>query len=282
MTALARLKGYKAPPSIWDRLHFSRRAAVMAILYKNRYGNLSTILTVRPGHMSSFAGDAALPGGKADFQEESAVEVASRETHEEIGIPRDQSELAKIGYTLEHLTTLPAYLSRNLLAVRPSVAYLHPLDESRGTHHVTDLPSLLENVQLDPAEVHEVFSAQLERFLSSKPDGWYRDVPANWGGLKWNQHTFRLLRRTKKVGEQGWVNVWGLTANMLIDIARIAYSREPDMEHRKPGVYGDESILTGLYEHGVIDKPRERGENVDISFRKLFGRHSPLLDARKA
>lgn len=273
---LNNLRRFAVQESVWNRVPYSRRAGVLLVLYENKWGDLSCILTMRTTQLSSFGGHAALPGGKADFEGESAIAVARRETHEEIGISQDDIELARQGYQIEHLTTLPAYLSRNLLAVRPSVVYLSGV----GHDPVTDLPHVLEKAYLPSAEVSEVFSAPFADFLSNRP-GWYTGKYANWGGLKWNQHWFKTIRKKKEVGENGWYNVWGLTANILIDAARIAYQQEPMMEHRKPGLIGDEQLIEGLIDRHVLGRERIRGESLHVDFKKLFGKHSPLLQSRQ-
>lgn len=60
--------------------------------------------------------------------------------------------------------------------------------------------------------------------------------------------------------------VWGMTARILIDAARIAYAREPEFEHnRQPG---DEEMITALREMGRLgpvvrdrDRIRRRGSS---------------------
>lgn len=50
--------------------------------------------------------------------------------------------------------------------------------------------------------------------------------------------------------------VWGLTARMLVDAARIAYEEEPEFEHNSH--YGDEEIIAILNDAGRLpDKKRK-------------------------
>lgn len=275
--ALTRLRQFAVQPSVWDKVPWARRAGVLVILYGNKYGDLSTILTMRSKDMTSFAGHAALPGGKVDNVDEDPYQAARRETHEEIGIPNDDEALALKGYKLEHLTTLPAYLSRNLLAVRPSIAYLSSTNPGRD--HMTDMPSIVDLASVTSPEVREVFSAPLKKFLSANT-GWYTGKDANWGGLEWNQHWFKTIRKRKEVGENGWNNLWGMTANMVVDTARIAYDQEPQMVHRKPNHFGDEALIAALHEKGKLGSDRSQDEA--INFVELFGEDSPLLKTRQA
>lgn len=221
-TILNRLKAYKpahfadSNDSIWHHLPVSRRAAVLVLLFESRTAaneiTLSTVLTRRGAGMSSFSGHVALPGGKADFETESPVQVARREAFEEIALPLEDGA----GVAIENVTELPAYLARNMLAVIPSVAYLHSpasVDDLPLAFRSDSLPHVLHPVRDrlkdagsadETAEVAEIFSLALPDLLSKKlPSGaaWYEGKPAVWGGLSWVQHWYSVLRMNKKVGE---------------------------------------------------------------------------------
>lgn len=69
--ALNRLRAYKPPPlPLWDALPARKRAAVLVLLYADRWGDLRVVITMRAASLRSFSGHAALPGGKADSLEE--------------------------------------------------------------------------------------------------------------------------------------------------------------------------------------------------------------------
>lgn len=292
--ALGRLRSYQVASSIWDDLPVSRRAGVLVLLYSNKNKELASLLTLRSRNLSSYSGDAALPGGKADSINETPYEVARREAFEEIGLPFSDEELENKGYIMEHVTTLPAYLSRNLLAVRPVVAYMRSIheghhhnqqhhDEDHHHHHdhVKDLPSIIDLDTHKSDEVADIFSVPLQRFLSNSP-GWYSSKSVNWGGLKWNQHWYRAIRPVKPVGQTGWYSVWGLTANILLDTASIAFDTVPPMPHRRKGLIGDEVLLQGLKEHGLLTLKRDRKKDNSVIFSRIFGPDSPLLRERCA
>jgi hypothetical protein len=76
--AIARLRAYKPPPfPLWDSLSARRRAAVLILLYADRWGDLRVVITMRAASLRSFSGHAALPGGKADSEEETPCEFPS-------------------------------------------------------------------------------------------------------------------------------------------------------------------------------------------------------------
>lgn len=65
----------------------------------------------------------------------------------------------------------------------------------------------------------------------------------------------------------------GLTANILIDCARIAFNQEPMMKHHPKGLHGDEELIQALHECGGLD-------GKDVDFLQLFGENSNLLKSR--
>ncbi|CAG9938259.1 unnamed protein product [Clonostachys rosea f. rosea IK726] len=70
--AIARLRAYRPPPfPFWDQLPARKRAAVLILLYADRWGDLRVVITMRAASLRSFSGHAALPGGKADSVDES-------------------------------------------------------------------------------------------------------------------------------------------------------------------------------------------------------------------
>lgn len=77
--AIRRLRNYVPPPSAYEQVPLTRRAAVLILLYADRNGNLRVVITMRAKTLSSCrssvlttaqhadpgldAGEAALPGG---------------------------------------------------------------------------------------------------------------------------------------------------------------------------------------------------------------------------
>ena len=163
-------------------------------------GDWDVILCVRAAGMRAHAGEVALPGGKRDAgSNERDVETAMREAEEEIGLPAGAVALRG---------ALPAVLSRGLVSVRPIVGVVR-----RGRFDVW------KDAVLSEEEVAEVFTAPLEMFLEARGhrfDDWA------WPGATRaiRVHYFRHRGKT----------IWGLTATILIEVARRVFGREPEFQ----------------------------------------------------
>jgi 8-oxo-dGTP pyrophosphatase MutT (NUDIX family) len=132
----------------------SRRAAVLILLFADTKGDLRVVITMRASTLSSYSGQAALPGGKAE-EGETAFECARREASEEIGLPRRAASLPS-PFRIEQLCEMPTNLAKTELVVRPCVAFLHSYDPETGEDgNVAE--KLLP--RLDAREVAAVFSA---------------------------------------------------------------------------------------------------------------------------
>lgn len=330
----------------WKATPFPRRAAVLVILFESfnsrtQQVELSTVLTTRAQHLSSFSGHVALPGGKADFEQEPAVTVAHREAHEEIHFPEATPKLLSLsellvindqivatneanpdsevqefeGNGITDVGNFPSYLSRNMLAVTPVIAYVptkvspsfHIPESYYGLPHVLGTNQELSTILSDDGEVSEVFSVPLRHFLyTNHPEDssnfqqvgkpftknhemertykergvlpWYKGEPIKWNGLAWHQHHYHVLRRTnKKIGEASHFNVWGMTARFLLDIARIAYDETPQMPYSS--TIGDEKLILKLNEIGVLQQERSK-KDIHFSFEKALGKDSEFLKSR--
>ncbi len=129
------------------------RAAVLIPLYEQG-GALHTILTKRPQHMPTHAGDLAFPGGKPDPDDSGPVETALREAFEEVGIVRDAVEV--MGY------------------LRP----IHTVTYSRMVVPVVGRLPGLPALTIDRREVEAVLFPPLAPFFSE----------SNWRYETWRDH----------------------------------------------------------------------------------------------
>lgn len=225
-TVLNRLRNFKPPyhpttgaDCVWSAIPWQRRASVLVLLFESRTPNstvtLSTVLTRRGANLSSFSGQVALPGGKADMAEESVYAVARREAFEEIGLPLDDP-------SIEYVATLPTYLSRNMLAVQPTIAYISSPpgtapENLPAAFHSDSMPPVLEPIRQrlkeinsanpdETAEVAEVFSVTLNELLYKNSStgtnkSWHKYKPVHWGSLRWPLHDFAVMRESKQLGE---------------------------------------------------------------------------------
>ncbi|KAL2860645.1 NUDIX hydrolase domain-like protein [Aspergillus pseudodeflectus] len=268
--AINRLRAYKPPPTNYELVPVSRRAAVLVLLYADSKGDLRVVLTIRASTLSSYAGQAALPGGKSDSESETPFQTARREANEEIGLPGISQPLPA-PFSVEHLCEIPSSLARTELVVRPCVALLHTYDEQTGQNADPET-SLIP--RLDAREVAAVFTAPFRDFLrvlgdprAGNPEEWYQGAWTEWYGTGWRMHQFfvpitpntvvkprpqhseqeeavHALQEQESAGQVTRYRVFGMTARILVDVARIAYDAEPEFEHNRHS--GDEELIARL------------------------------------
>ncbi|KAH3688365.1 hypothetical protein WICPIJ_000652 [Wickerhamomyces pijperi] len=276
--------------SIWPP---HRRSAVMIILFYGNRGELRVLLTKRSRNLRAFSGHVSLPGGKADDMIESPLEVARRECFEEIGLPLDDKELTEQGLKLEVLNTLPCYLSRTFLSVKPVVCFLRDLqDEAAKINSI--------KFNLNPGETSSIFSVPLLDLLYDKkrnehlPKDYRHEfikrtnVKYSWGLIPWplkhyfypnvNEHeilwldevvdlssdedlTFSNSETSLKEGNvnklkdiDGIKDVWGLTAQIIHDLALIS------IDKAETATIGNDNLIYGLTELGGQMLQRKRSE----------------------
>ncbi|KAK3328821.1 NUDIX hydrolase domain-like protein [Apodospora peruviana] len=287
------------PFPVWDRLPVSRRAAVLMLLYADRKGDLRVVITMRAASLRSFSGHAALPGGKADSIDETPYQIARREASEEIGLPQDDVKIpapfriehlcdlpASLARTELAVRPCVALLHATDPPVAPGPVLKTP---SVG-------PTVEESLipRLDAKEVAAVFSASFHNFLRMDdeaadstelpPGKWYEGNWVTWNDEQWRMNFFYVPvtdqvvtkpRPKKGVVEEregiddsdeteveehpGRYKVWGMTARMLVDAARIAYGEDPEFEHNIG--MGDEEMITNLEKLGRLG-PKKKGDVV--------------------
>ncbi|PYH35742.1 NUDIX hydrolase [Aspergillus neoniger CBS 115656] len=236
------------------------------------------------------AGQAALPGGRADSLSETPIQTARREAKEEIGLPEHDEHLPR-PFTVEHLCEFPANLARTELVVRPCVALLHSFDELTGENADPEV-SLIP--RLDAREVAAVFTAPFRNFLRCRdmedwgdgdPTEWYKGAWTEWHQENWKRavHQFFVpvrpkevvkpktrteeqkeavsqLEEQEKASQVTRYRVFGMTARMLVDVARVAYAEEPEFEHNSH--FGDEAIIEKLRKMGRLSPIRRTGDQL--------------------
>ncbi|GAB7363839.1 hypothetical protein MBLNU230_g4404t1 [Neophaeotheca triangularis] len=324
--ALARLRAFTPERTNYYKCPLTRRAAVLILLFADRRGDLRVVLTIRSAKLKNYAGQAALPGGKADTLQETPFQTARREAFEEIGLALTDDKLPA-GYSVEHLTELPANLAMTELGVRPCVAYLKTPEPSSKNKAPDAARDLLP--KLDPKEVAAVFTAPFHGFMRSHdedektretvPGEWYKGSWHSWHETAWRMHQFWVPvtpstvflasrarqqqqeerqgsqksstagtsgqseaaansdNRTTRSGstlqpplpqtfyrnpddplQQPRYRVFGMTARILVDAARVAYGREPEFEHNSH--FGDEEMIERLMRIGRLSPIKKEGE----------------------
>jgi 8-oxo-dGTP pyrophosphatase MutT (NUDIX family) len=82
---LSMAPAYRSDPAMFNvRDKPCREAAVLALLYPDDAGTM-LVLTQRPQHLASHAGQISFPGGRRE-DGETFIETALREAHEEVGL----------------------------------------------------------------------------------------------------------------------------------------------------------------------------------------------------
>lgn len=160
----------------------ARKSSVLLLIYPNEKCELELLLTLRSSGIDH-GGQISFPGGRSEATE-SPVDTALREAKEEVGI--DPEKVTIIGL----LTNLYVKPSNN--QVTPVVGYM------------TETPEL----SLDPKEVEEAFSVELDSLLEKK----------NLMVEDWNlrEYTFKV-----PYWDVHRVPLWGATAMMLSEFLEI-------------------------------------------------------------
>ncbi|KZO98079.1 hypothetical protein CALVIDRAFT_53211 [Calocera viscosa TUFC12733] len=261
---LRNLARYEPPKPL--QVPRSGRAAVLIALFVGRMGDLYVLLTQRSMTLASYAGDTALPGGKAEKGDRSPEETARREAFEEIGLPKDPR-------IVPHLCTLEPFLAGNNLIVTPVVVLitdnaLHPM--------------------LNKPEVATLFSHPLLAFLSSEAPfprtrageeayHTFRDIDWNPDPAAGKVRMHRFL--TGREGE-GIKPVFGLTAAILVRAAEVGFARQPEFELYAEGQRG----MRQRIEWAMRNTPRLRdaAEGEGISWHLTEEEREQLRRKRKA
>ncbi|CAO1619005.1 unnamed protein product [Parajaminaea phylloscopi] len=210
-----------------------RRAAVLLGLFGARRGDLYVVLSQRAASLRSHGGDTAIPGGRFELGDADLEATARREAWEETGLPIDAKRVRK-------LCELQPFLSANELVVTPVVVLLidpmikpslnpqevdrlfslplkaflqhHPHPELRAALHLGESPS-----EFDP-----ITSPWSEE---SGPSDWHTCRDIRWFDKRIRRHTFWDKRNP----------VRGLTSDILIHCAALAYKRDPSFSNIAPG-----------------------------------------------
>ncbi|BGP32745.1 8-oxo-dGTP diphosphatase [Rhodotorula toruloides] len=250
LKAISNLARYKPPP---DPYPFPEgRSAVLVCLFGSRSGdNLNVLLSTRSQNLRTYVrtflltvrhysmlmmhranlqpGQVALPGGKMDDTDINLEATARREAFEEVGLPVDTTRI-------RYLTSLPPFLARSMMLVTPVVCFV--LDYSLKP-------------ELNPSEVSDLFSFPLEAFLTANPSHrvFHHPHPDSVLEGKTPYHTvedypwFDGRKHRFHAFEAHPQPIVGLTAEILIHVAMLAYKRSPDFLLRAPDEMSQRDLI---------------------------------------
>ena len=187
------LKARFANPPVWqpellrERKFMDRAPAHAAVLLGVVMREQPTVLlTQRPSHMSTHAGQIAFAGGKCDEGDADAAATALREAHEEVGLA---------AHHVQVLGSLPEYVTGSAFHVTPIVALISPA----------------MTLQLNTYEVADAFEVPLAFLMDPANHRWHRyafeGVTREWLSMPYQD------------GDQLRF-VWGATAGMLRNFYR--------------------------------------------------------------
>lgn len=209
-----------------------KQAAVLVALFQRKGGDLEVILTTRAKHLRRHPSQTALPGGRADAEDHSFYHTARREAFEEVGLPLHCTSIIYLT-TLEPVVTVLPLGShyRNHIAVTPIVCFLSD-------------PSIVDDLRASPDEVDYVFTHPLAAVLNGTPGAAYVDRLQPKGG-EWWPHEEEYHSISDRLGVTGphrmhrfrtcQSPIKGLTADVLIQTAEIAFGRPTSYTRYAPG-----------------------------------------------
>ena len=175
------------PELVRERKFMDRAPAHAAVLLGVVMRDEPTVLlTQRPSHMSTHAGQIAFAGGKCDETDADAAATALREAHEEVGLE---------AHHVQVLGTLPEYVTGSAFYVTPVVALISPA----------------MRLQLNTHEVDDAFEVPLAFLMNPAHHRWHR--------YEFEGVTREWLSMPYPDGDQLRF-VWGATAGMLRNFYR--------------------------------------------------------------
>lgn len=189
-------------PDVLGSEDFMKFSVLLPLIEKN--GELHVLFEVRSLLMRRQPGEICFPGGRIDEEDDSPIHAAVRETHEELGVSTDHIEiLFPLDFMLSPFGTI-------------IYSYAGLVD--------------LSHIQLNGAEVEEIFTVPLSFLLKTEPDLHYvklRPEPEENFPYHLIAQGKDYAWQTKMMEEYFYFYenriIWGLTARILkhfLDIVR--------------------------------------------------------------
>ncbi|SMF32668.1 NUDIX hydrolase [Pseudobacteriovorax antillogorgiicola] len=168
-----------ALPPAWSQYKGDRQSAVLCLIVRDLSDkkSLKLILTKRSTKVRSHRGQIGFPGGHREDEDNTPVDTALREAHEEIGLPPE---------VVQVMGSLPAVTSLKGKAVIPIVGLAE-----------------IDPRELIPCEmeVGSIIHAPIHHFLQSE----VTDLNFKMFGINRHSYIYRYESHS----------IWGLTARMI-------------------------------------------------------------------
>ena len=174
----------RSPQSIDDGRFDYVHSAVLIPLFKDN-GEVKVLLTKRSTSVEYHKGQISLPGGAVEEEDDSFMETALRETHEEIGLLK--KDVTVLGQIDDRLTLVSNFLIHPFVGTFP-----YPYD-----------------FKINSDEVHSLIKVPLDLFISTDSIEEIADI--EFGGKIYNGPVFRY---------KGEV-IWGATAGIMKNFVEI-------------------------------------------------------------
>ncbi|KAI4522136.1 hypothetical protein K525DRAFT_284037 [Schizophyllum commune Loenen D] len=232
-----RLRDYYSTNTLADlSAHPTSKLAGVLVLLFERDEQLHILLTTRSKSLRTHSGQTALPGGRVDPTDANVVETALREAHEEVKLPLSSPHVHPI-------CLLDPFVSAHHLIVTPVIALLSDV-------------SVLDTLEANADEVAHIFTHPLHAILDPSEAQSLPLVPKGSEDWPWSEDYHRytdealsafpdlqgLFYRYHRFRSSA-SPVSGLTADVLIKVASIAYAEAPHYERNPPGQPKDFSDL---------------------------------------
>ena len=124
--------------------------------------------------------------------------------------------------------------------------------------------------KLDAKEVSDIFTTPLHGFLRDHEEGntqkeneaeWYKGSWGTWNKTRWRMHNFYIPKTDSKgTSLDETYRVFGMTARILVDVAKLAFAEEPDFDHNSQ--MGEEDMIRKLLDSGRLTAVRKPGSQL--------------------
>ncbi|KAF8907669.1 hypothetical protein CPB84DRAFT_1725466 [Gymnopilus junonius] len=216
----------------------ARLASVLVLLFE-RDRHLRVLATVRGKNLKTHGGQTSLPGGKMEEGDHGDIfTTAYREANEEVALPLSHPNI----HTLGILELQPFHG----LVVTPVVALLTGI-------------SVLDHLKARDGEVDLIYSHPLQGFVEPNIAPKY-DILVSHGGRDWpyelqyHNHQDYIVEALDNMVyrlhrfQTSTAPVTGLTADVLIRTAEIAYKKQPVYERYALGQVRNFDTLVAMFE----------------------------------